>query len=107
MKNAHRRRHLVEIHNPTETQVASGEVKLAFTVASQEWAAVEPLRSDELLAAGQMDAVATYRVFMRYNPDLTHRSRIKHRDRMLEVVAIVNVDDRDIDHELLCREDVS
>jgi len=107
MRNAQRRRHLVEIHNPTETQSASGEVKLAFTVASKEWAAVEPLRSDELLAAAKTDAAATQRVVMRYNPDLTHRSRLKHRGRMLEVVGIVNVDDRDITHELLCREDVS
>ena len=107
MRNAKRRRHLVEIHNETETQSASGDVGLAFAVASTEWAAVEPLRSAELLAAAQTDAAATIRVVMPYNPDLSHRSRIKHGDRMLEVVAIVNVDDRNITHELLCSEDVS
>jgi len=107
MRRAQRRRHLVQIHNPAESQASSGEVTLSFTVDSEEWAAVEPLRSDELLTAAAIDAAATHRVVMPYNPDLTHRSRIVHRGRTLEVLTIVNVDDRNITHELLCREDVS
>jgi len=107
MKRAGRRIHLVEVHNPTETQSDSGEVTLTFSVASKEWASVRTLSTDEDITAAQRDAGATHRVTMPYNPDLTSRSRIVHRDRTLEVIGIVNVDDRDIDYELVCREDVS
>ena len=75
------------------------------TEVATVWAAVEPLEGTERLRAMQTQADATHRVRMRYRPGLTAAMDVVHRGRVLEVVSPpINVDERDRELVLLCRE---
>lgn len=100
-------RHPVQIHTPTETRSASGEPTPTFARAEDVWASVEPLRGQELFLAQQVDAATTIRVRMRYTSTLTTQCRIVHEGRILEVLTILDGEDRNVDLEVMCREDVA
>lgn len=107
MRKARLTRHPVQIHTPTETRSSSGESIPTYARAEDIWASVEPLRGQELFLAQQVDAATTIRVRMRYTSTLAMTSRIVHEGRNLEVLSILNKDDRNVDLEVMCREDVA
>ena len=67
------------------------------------WAKVEGVSAREYLAAGQMDVSITHRVRMRFLEGLNNKMRIIHRGRTLEIVSILEHDNRSV-HELICQE---
>jgi SPP1 family predicted phage head-tail adaptor len=101
---AGRLRHRVTVESATETQGASGEVTLGWTTWASAWAAVEPLAGAERFAAQQVNAEVTHRVTLRHLPGLSPRMRIRHEGRVLEIDAVLNVEERDRETHALCVE---
>jgi SPP1 family predicted phage head-tail adaptor len=67
------------------------------------WASVEGVTARELLLAGQQQTEISHRVRMRYLPGLTQQMRIVWRDRTLEIISVLEHENRSI-HELICQE---
>lgn len=106
MIEAGRLRHRVAIQSATEAQNDLGEVEKTWATTATVWGAVEPLTGRELWQAQQVSAEITHRVRMRYRSGLTPKNRILFGSRILEINAILNPEERNIDLELLCREKV-
>ena len=103
-----RHRVLIEENNPT-TDNYGGKTDNWQRVVDpygEVWAAVEPLSARELIQAQQVNAEATIRGLMRYWDGLTTQHRLRHNGRVLEILSIVNRDDRNIQIELMCKEAV-
>lgn len=69
------------------------------------WASVEPLTGREYFYSHQIKAEVTHRVKTRYREDITVKMRIKHRNRVLEIESIIDLQERREFLEILCREE--
>lgn len=98
-------RHLVTIESSTYTQDVYGEPTTGkFAPLDQVHAKIEPLRGREAFEARQVVSDVTHKVTMRYYPGLKTTMQLKHNDRTLRIEQIINPEERDIAHELLCVE---
>lgn len=101
---AGRLRHRVRIQADTPTVDARGDPIPSWTTYATVWAAVEPLEGSELVRFQQVQAETTCRVRMRHNSSVAATNRILHDSRTLQVLTVINRDDRNIELELLCKE---
>jgi len=98
-------RERVRVELPTETRNAIGEVVMTWRKFADVWASVEGLSSREALFLGQQQTDATHRVRMRYVEGLKATMRLAWRNRILEIISLLEHNNRS-EHELLCTEEV-
>jgi SPP1 family predicted phage head-tail adaptor len=96
-------RERVTVQIASGTTNALGETVLAWADSSAVWASVEGVSSREALAAGQQDTTITHRVRLRYLPGLTQRDRFSWRSRTLNIVSLLEYDNR-AEHVAICEE---
>ena len=96
-------RERVTVQISSGTTNALGETVLAWANSSAVWASVEGVSSREALAAGQQDTTITHRVRLRYLPGLTQRDRFSWRSRTLNIVSLLEYDNR-AEHVAICEE---
>lgn len=97
-----RLRHRITHQQRTATQ--HGEPSQWATVGTY-WAAVAPMPSAEAVAAQQqIQEVVTHQVTLRGGKTISLRDRFLLGNRVLNIVDIQNVDERDIQLNILCRE---
>lgn len=102
-------RHRVYIQRATEAANTYGEMVKTWASIYRVWASVEPLTGRELERAQQVSAEATTRVKIRYTDDVTVGDRIlfgTYDQRVFEINAIVNPDERNVELHLFCSEAV-
>ena len=97
-------RHKVTIKSREASQDEYGEVTYTWSTAARAWANIEPLAGRELLHAQQVNAELTHRVTMRYMSGVDPTDRIAFGSRTLEVVSVINPDERNKELVLLCKE---
>lgn len=68
------------------------------------WASVVPLAGRELERAREVVANATHQVKTRYRDGINTRKRLRHDNRILNIEAAQNVDERDRELILTCVE---
>jgi len=98
-------RERVTVQTPAESRNPLGETVLDWTDFAEVWASVEGASVRESLLFGQQDIAVTHRVVMRYLDGLTAKMRIVWRSRVLEIVSLLEHDNRSR-HELICQEAV-
>lgn len=103
--NAGQLRERVTVQQAAETRNALGEVVQSWSALSTRWASVEGVSARELLSSGQQQIEMSHRVRMRYMSGLTQQMRLLWRNRVLEIVSILEHGNR-TEHELLCQEAV-
>ena len=97
-------RHRVAIQEETAARGSTGEVTRTWATIARRWAAVQPVRARELMAANELRADVTHRVVLRYYSGLTNRHRFLFGSRILEIVEVIDPLERHEQHECLCRE---
>lgn len=70
------------------------------------WAAIEPLSGREYWQAKAVNAEVTHRVRMRYRAGITPEMRLVFNGRVFEILAVLNLEERNIELQLLCKEAV-
>ena len=101
---AGRLRQRVQIKTPVEARNAYGERITTWSTLATVWAAVEPIRGREFFEAETVQAEITHRVILRYYPGIVPRYRVVFEGRVLEIQAVINVDERSRELQLMCRE---
>lgn len=98
-----------ELRERVTVQVAAGatnsigETILSWSDSTAVWASVEGVSAAESLNAGQQDVTITHRVRMRHLPGLTQNMRFAWRGRTLEIVSLLEQQNRTV-HEAVCVE---
>jgi len=104
---AGRLRHRVTIQRATEGSAdAMGEKALTWAELYTVWAAVMPEASREFYRASQVHAEMTHLISIRYRSGITNSDRLRIGSRYLNIVAIQNVDERNVELRLVCVEEV-
>jgi len=101
---AGRLRHRVALERRTTGTDAFGSVVQSWDRYATVWADVAPLSGREMLADGQVRSDVSHRVRIRHLDGVAETDRIVHRGRTLEVVAVMNMDERDRTLEVLAME---
>ena len=104
-------RHRISLTKMVEVDDGHGGFEeMPVIVASRLPAEVEPLAGRDLQYAQQIEARATYRVRIRFHPDVTSEQTLTYHDdrcgdRTFEIVAPpLDVGERHWEQQLLCRE---
>lgn len=97
-------RHRVELHSVTETADEYGQAVPSWSVFATVSARVSPGQGREFVLAKQVNAELTHEVEIRYRSGLTTSNRVIHKTRTLEIVSIVNPEERNRNMILLCKE---
>jgi SPP1 family predicted phage head-tail adaptor len=105
--NAGKLRQRVKIQELARVEDGYGGYAEAWRDVAAAWAAVEPLRGSERYAAQQVQAELTHRVVMRYRPGVRPQMRLVYGDRVLEIAAVIDMEERHKWLELLCTEVIS
>lgn len=96
-------RERVTVQQASETRNAMGETVLSWADLTTVWASVEGVSAREALALGQQEVVITHKVRLRYLSLLTARMRFRWRNRILNVVSLLEYDNR-TEHVAICEE---
>lgn len=82
---------------------ALGEQVLTWSDSTTVWASVEGVSAREALTSGQQETTISHKVRMRYLPGLTQQMRFSWRGRTLDIVSLLEHDNR-TSHEAICQE---
>lgn len=99
-------RHRVSVEQRTQTGVSDcGDPTYAWVSLGTRWAEVVPLGGGESVRGRYVQAIVSHSVRMRYWSQVTSECRLVHRSRYLNIVRVLNVDERNAMMELLCNEE--
>lgn len=98
-------RHRVEIQSVTEVLDTHGEAIETWITDAIVWGRVEPLSGAERFQAKTISPETSHRILIRYRPGVTSKHRLVHRDRVLGIESVLNLDERNETLEILAREE--
>jgi len=85
---------------------ANGDVAPTYTYIDKRKAWVRGLTGREFMAAQQTGSDVTNKVTMRYYEGLTPEHRFLVDGRTLEILSVLNVDERNKTMDVMCKENV-
>jgi len=104
-KGSGKYRHRIQLEKPTTIKNSSGEPIKTWQIVGNRWAGVNPMRSRERFAAQQVNEELTDKVFMRFDSKIDSTYRIIFRNRTLNIDSIINVEERNRELEIICKEE--
>lgn len=99
-------RERVTIQTATSASNALGETTLSWTDVTTVWASVNGVSASEALQYGQQSVTVTHRVRMRYVSTLTSQNRLIWRNKVLNIISLLEYDNRS-EHVATCEEQVA
>lgn len=97
-------RNRVEIQAVTETVDSYGQPVKTWATVDKRWAAIEDSTGREFERAKQFAADMTHLVRMRFYDGLTQQHRIKFGSRIFGIESVNDMDQRNREHVLSCKE---
>lgn len=93
----------VEIQQPVRIGSGTGG-RTEWVTFAPAWAAVKPIRSTDRTDDGHFQTVRLARVTIRYREGVKSKMRVVIGSRVLEIVSVIDVDERHRQLDLLCEE---
>lgn len=100
-------RHRVTLQELVKTDDGYGGIVETWQDVATVWAAIEPLRGNERYTAQQVQSELTHKVTIRYRAGIKPQMRILYGNRVFDIEAVIDVDERHRWLELLCSEVVA
>ncbi len=95
--------HRVTLQRETVTNT-NGEESSSWTDIGTYWAFVKPISGGETISFQQVRADRQSQVTMRYVGEINAGDRLLFKSRTLEIVAPINVDEKNVELTVLCKE---
>lgn len=80
---------------------------MTWSSLDRAWAEVKPLSGTELYKARQATAEVTHQITMRWRAGITPALRIFFNSRYFEILSAINVEERNRELQLLCKEHIN
>jgi SPP1 family predicted phage head-tail adaptor len=93
----------VVIQEPVRTGSGTGG-RVEWRTLAPAWADIRPVRSTDRTQEGHFQAVRLARVTIRYREGIKSKMRVAIGSRILEIVSVIDVDERHRQLDLLCEE---
>jgi len=100
-------RHRITLQEIIKTDDGYGGIVETWKDIATVWAAIEPLKGTERYQAQQVQSELTHKVTIRYRAGIKPQMRILYGNRVFDIEAVIDVDERHRWLELLCSEVVA
>jgi SPP1 family predicted phage head-tail adaptor len=97
-------RHKITIQQKVPSRDSYGAEVITWDDFLEAWASIEPLSGREYFLAQQMQAAVDHKITMRYQAGILPEMRVKWNDRIFDIKAILNTEERNIEVVLMCKE---
>ncbi len=98
-------RHTGSIESYIETIDSVGGVTKVWAQFCQVWCSIQPLTGNEKYVSAEKHARATHQVTIRYKNGIDPKMRLLSRGRIFEIIAVINVGERDKMMQLIAEEE--
>ena len=98
------RRHRVDIDAPSYEQGAMGNTLDNWMTIGTVWARAMPQSGKEFVEAAKTVSDMTFMWNIRYRSDITTQHRLIHDGRPMNIIAVIDPEERHIELNLLCGE---
>lgn len=68
------------------------------------WAEIKPVSGNQFFAAKQINSEISHNVYIRYRHDLKPSMRIKYKERIFEILYLMNVNEENRLMQIYCKE---
>ncbi len=99
-------RHRVTLQRRGDTRDGIGTVTETWTNEATVWASIEPLQGREYFEAQRENADVTHKLRIRHRSGVTREMRVIFEDRVFDIEAVLNVEERDRELVLMCKEEL-
>jgi len=100
-------RHQITLQGQGSTRDTGGGISAGFTTIATVYADIKPKSGKEVYKQGKLIGSVSHEITVRYRTDISNGSRIKIANKLFNIRAIINVDERDRFLKLLCEEGVA
>lgn len=97
-------RHTIEIIEQVRAPDALGGAALTWATKLTTKAKIQPTSGGEAYRYDRLDAVVTHKIWIRYSPGIVPANRVRFNGRDFQILAILNLDERNRWLELRCEE---
>ena len=97
-------RHKITIQKSISTIDSFGSEVNAWSDVCTVWASIEPIKGREFFAAQKENAETTVRICIRYRTGISADMQILYGNKVFEINAIIDVEERHIELQLMCKE---
>lgn len=98
-------RHRLVIEAPLRTSDGGGGGVVSWLDAGEVWAAIEPLSGSEAIVAEAVSGRISHAITIRHRPDVVPTMRFRQGDRIFDIAAAIDLDERGRMLRCLCREE--
>lgn len=99
-------RHQISLLKPIIVKDALGQEVEKLEVQKTVWASIEPLSGKEYFSTKQINSEATVKITIRYIESLLPHWVVQFGQRVFNIEAIINLEERNRYLQLLCSEKV-
>jgi SPP1 family predicted phage head-tail adaptor len=99
-------RHRITIEQAAVAQDTDGAVLESWSTYAMVQASIEPISGREYFAAQSTQADVTHRIIVRYRSGITPKMRVNHGSRIFDILSVININERNRELHLMCRENV-
>jgi len=99
-------RNTIAIEQVAETQDADGSVIESWSTFASAQASIEPISGREYFAAQTTQADVTHRISLRYLAGVMPKMRVKYGSRIFDILSVININERNRELQLMCRESI-
>lgn len=104
-------RHQIEVQTYTPAVDSHGGQRGTWATTATIWGSVQTLTGRKLELARQIDIEASVEIRTRYCGSggvsgITHANQLVYNDRILEIIIIVNENERNIMNRIICKEQI-
>lgn len=97
-------RYLATFKNPTPVVIDGDTTLTPFAEDFKGWVGIQPLAGGEETVGDQMQTFRAHLVTARYDRRINERMHILVRGRILQIASVLNVDERNVEMQLTCKE---
>lgn len=97
-------RHRITIQENISAKDSFGADTPNWTDVATVWASIEPLSGKEFFAAQQINAEINTKIIMRYRTGIKPEMRATFKDRVFDILSVINDNERNISLVLMAKE---
>ena len=99
-------RHRITIEQADETRDLDGSVVESWSGFATVQASIEPVSGREYFDSQTTQADLTHRIYLRYVSGVTPKMHVKFNQRIFDILSVINTRERNVELQLMCRENI-
>ena len=88
-------RNKITIQRKIETPDGGGGSVVVWSDVVTLWCKIKPVSGSERLQSMRLESDITQRIYTRYRDDFTAADRINYNGRLMQIKAIINIEEKD------------